>query len=342
MDFKAAVDELPAYRQLSGNTDTPCTAAFPILTAKVKLLWDCNLSCRFCKLPSQKSIMSRDTALALAQQLHGKGLRKVHFSGGEVLMHPDCFDIFADWSALGIQVNITSNGLLMEKDVVRRLENARVHSVSLSIDSADRRLHDLLRGASGSHRAVTRAAERIAGRGKIRLRINTVVTALNCNGLAEMREFIQMLGPKTAWKLIPVDSSDPSMLPDLAALRHSASQAAQWPELEDRFPFGTTDADFMNVSKGKNGFVNRRCFVLWFHLFFSPDGCCYPCCMSRGSVPPLGHFPEQSLTTILSGRAIQSLRESFSAGKYLDCCSRCDDFQQENFAIEQLRSVDPT
>jgi hypothetical protein len=131
------------------------------------------------------------------------------------------------------------------------------------------------------------------------------------------------------------------MLPDPAAVRHCASQAARWPELEDRFPFGTTDADFMNVSKGKNGFVNRRCFVPWFHLFFSPDGCCYPCCMSRGSVTALGHFPEQSLADILSGRAMQSLRKSFSAGEYPDCCSRCDDFQQENLAIEQLRPVDP-
>jgi MoaA/NifB/PqqE/SkfB family radical SAM enzyme len=341
MDFREAVDTIAAYRELSANAGDLFSDQTPVLTAKVKLLWHCNLACSFCKLPAQKAIMSRETARNLAQQLHDHGLRKVHFSGGEVLTHPDCFDIFADWSALGIQVNITSNGFLMGKDEIRRLESTRVHSVSLSIDAADHRLHDNLRGVKGSHKAVTRAAIRIAERGKIRLRINTVVSAHNCNELEVLRSFVRDLGQKSIWKLIPVDSSDPHILPDAATLEHCASLIAGWPELEDRIPFGSTEDDFRNVSKGINGFLNRRCFAPWFHLFFSPDGFCYPCCMARGSAPPLGQFPEESIAEILSGTAMRSLRSSFADGEYMECCSRCDDFQQENLAIEQLCSCDP-
>lgn len=341
MDFSAAINPVSAYHKLSAKSGSSFPADAPVLTAKVKLLWHCNLSCRFCKLPAKKAIMSRDTARDLARQLYDHGLRKVHFSGGEVLIHPDCFDIFADWSALGIQVNITSNGFLMGKHEVRRLEEAGVHSVSLSIDAAARELHDSLRGVSGSHKAVTRAATRLAERGKIKLRINTVVTAFNCAMLDDMRPFMQSLGPKTVWKLIPVDSSDPSVLPDMPALRRCSAMVAHWPELEDRTPFGATEEDFRNVSQGRNGFLNRPCFAPWFHLFFSPDGSCHPCCMARGSAPVLGNFPGQTVEQILAGQAMRALRSSFASGRYLPCCARCDDFRQENLAIEKLGSALP-
>lgn len=336
MDFRTVVSSHPAILPaLARLFDEPCPD-LPVLTAKVKLLWQCNLSCVFCRLPDPGPFMSRETALALGRELAGQGLRKVHFSGGEVLLHPDCFAIFADWAGLGIQVNLTSNGLLMGKEEVRRLEDAGVHSVSLSIDSAERKVHDRLRGLKGSHKAVMRAAERIAARGRIKLRINTVVTSKTARGLDALRELVRGLGPDVTWKLIPVDPVAPGLLPSRTAVERAAAAASRWEELEERAPFGSTPEHFRETAAGRHGFRGIACHVPWFHLFFSPDGSCHPCCMTRGSTAPLGRFPEQSVRQILEGQPMRGLRVLLAAGGRLDACARCDDFLSERNIINAL------
>jgi MoaA/NifB/PqqE/SkfB family radical SAM enzyme len=333
MDFAATISSNPAILSALARLPAEPCPALPVLTAKVKLLWQCNLSCVFCRLPEPGAVMSRDTARSLGRELAAQGLRKVHFSGGEVLLHPDCFTVFGDWSGLGIQVNLTSNGLLMGKEEVRRLEDAGVHSVSLSIDSADRKVHDRLRGLKGSHKAVVRAAERIAARGRTRLRINTVITSRTIRGLAALRELVRGFGPDVSWKLIPVDPVSPGLLPSRTAVERGAAQAAGWEELEDRAPFGSIPDHFRETAAGRHGFRGTPCYAPWFHLFFSPEGFCYPCCMARGKTAPLGRFPEQPVRRILEGEPLRSLRTLMAAGGRLDACARCDDFLSEGNAV---------
>jgi MoaA/NifB/PqqE/SkfB family radical SAM enzyme len=336
MDFVKVLKSDPAFLPALAHLSTNPYPDVPVLTAKVKLLWHCNLSCGVCRLPEPRGMMSRDTALELGRELAALGLRKVHFSGGEVLLHPDCFAILADWTDLGIQVNLTSNGLLMDKEAVLRLEEAGVHAVSLSIDSADRKVHDRLRGKKGSHKAVVRAAERLAARGRIKLRINTVISSANIRKLGGMRELIRGLGADVPWKLIPVDPSEPSQLPSFKAIKWLASEAAGWDELEDRSPFGGNPDQYRETAAGRHGFRGSTCHAPWFSLFVSPEGVCHPCCMARGSADPLGTYPQQSVRQILRGEPMRQLRSLMASGGRLEACSRCDDFLAEGQALREL------
>ena len=336
MDFAAALHADPAVLDALRRLDIEPCPDLPVLTAKVKLLWHCNLSCTFCRLPGSRAVMSRGIAAALGRELAGRGLKKVHFSGGEVLLHPDCFAIFADWAASGIQVNLTSNGFLMGGEEVRRLEDAGVHSVSLSIDSADRRVHDRLRGQKGSHKAVVRAAERIAARGRMKLRINTVVTSFNVRRLADLRELLRAVGAGISWKLIPVDPIEPGLLPSAGDVERLADEALQWQELEDRAPFGGDSREYGEIAAGRHGFRGNVCHVPWFHLFFDPEGTCYPCCMARGSMEPLGKYPEQPVGEILKAGPMGKVRSLLASGGRLDACARCDDFLEERKIIAGL------
>jgi len=329
MDFAAALRSDPAVLDALRRLDVEPSPELPVLTAKVKLLWHCNLSCTFCHLPESRTVMSREIAASLGQELVGRGLRKVHFSGGEVLLHPDCFSIFSDWAGSGIQVNLTSNGFLMGGEEVRRLEDAGVHSVSLSIDSADRRVHDRLRGQKGSHKAVVRAAGRIVARGRMKLRINTVVTSLNIRRLADLRELLRAMGVNVSWKLIPVDPIEPGLLPSAGDVERLAGEALQWEELEDPAPFGANPHDYSETAAGRHGFRGNACYAPWFHLFFDPEGACYPCCMARGSTEPLGKYPEQPVGEILTGERVRKVRSLLASGGRLDACARCDDFLEE-------------
>ena len=344
MDFER---ELAARSDLLSAlaSGAPGEQPLPLLSAKVKLLWSCNLACRFCSLPEPGDRIAREEALRLARDLHHFGLRKVHFSGGEIFLHPDIYAILNDWSALGIQVNVTTNATLLAKDDVRRLEGAGVHAVTISLDSARPEIHDRLRRRKGAHRAALAAARRIASRGKLRLAINTVVTAANIAGMGEMRELIRELGPGVRWKLIPVDAERKRLRPSPADVTQLAAAAAQWEELEDRYPFGRSPAAYAAASRGDHGFGRGRCHAPWFHLFIAPDGSSYPCCMSRGKVPTCGNIIREGAAAILSSPLLAALRRDAarisppapdSPSPLFPVCSRCDDFLRENQAVERL------
>ena len=75
-----AVSKIPA------DPDT----AFPMLSAKIKLTWQCNLQCRMCSLwrtaknnPDSETF-SLNKAKDIIAELVCLGIRKIHFSGGEV------------------------------------------------------------------------------------------------------------------------------------------------------------------------------------------------------------------------------------------------------------------
>jgi MoaA/NifB/PqqE/SkfB family radical SAM enzyme len=342
-------------RELAGRADLlnaiaggePGDRPLAPLTAKVKLLWSCNLACRFCSLPEPGDRIERDDALRLGRDLHGLGLRKVHFSGGEIFLHPDIHAILGDWSSLGIQVNLTTNGTLLGKDDVRKLEGAGVHAVTISLDSALPELHDKLRRMKGAHRLALGAARRIAARGKIRLAINTVVTAANIGGMGELRELVRELGPGVRWKLIPVDAERKRLRPVQEEVARLAAEAAQWPELEDRYPFGGSPAAHAASCRGRHGLHRGRCHAPWFHLFVAPDGRCYPCCMSRGTVPPYGNILREGVAPLLSSPLLAAVRrgaagvspaavQPHESSHLFPVCARCDDFLGENRSVERL------
>lgn len=311
-------------------------AKIPVLFAKIKLLWQCNLSCIYCKRPAISEPLPRSTVTALLSDLAKQGLKKVHFSGGEVLLHPDLFPILEDASGLGLQVNLTTNGTLLNRDKIKSLSHAGVHSVSVSLDSANPSVHDKLRGKKGAFKATVKTIRTIAENRKLKLRINTVVTSKNATELDELHRLVSSLGNHARWKIIPVDTASKPLLLSSGLAAELAAKIADWSNLDDRHAFGRDEADFAAFSKGRYGVRRSKCYVPWVHLFVDPLGFCYPCCMSRGKLRSFGKYPESSLEQILHGDAAGELKMAVASGNLLPVCRNCDDFLEENGIIERI------
>ncbi|MBF0565551.1 MAG: radical SAM protein, partial [Nitrospirae bacterium] len=154
-----------------------------VIFAKMKLLWQCNLSCIYCDKPAPTPPMPRRVVKEMLNGLTILGLKKIHFSGGEVFTHPEIYGILEDACNLGLQVNLTTNGTLLDKDGISKISDMGVHCVSLSLDSADHSIHDRLRGVKGAFKATVKAISRLARRERPKLRINTVLTRENSRTL---------------------------------------------------------------------------------------------------------------------------------------------------------------
>jgi MoaA/NifB/PqqE/SkfB family radical SAM enzyme len=308
-----------------------------VLFAKIKLLWRCNLACRFCERPSYRGRLSADNVAAMTSELALFGLRKIHFSGGEVLLHPEIYSILERCASSGIQVNLTTNGTLINRETARALVSSGVHAVSISLDGAAPQVHDRLRGTKGAFKATVKGMEHlIAIRKKHpKLRINTVVTARNIEALHDVHEFIRSLGSPVSWKLIPVDTPKKSLRIDENRAAKLMSSVKSWDDPRPEFSGGDSDScgEFARGRYACDYYRRNICYMPWLHAFIDPAGFVYTCCMTRGRAPSLGRYVAANLEEILTGRRAQERRMAMAHGHAFPSCHACDDFIEDNKAI---------
>lgn len=317
----------------------------PVLSAKIKLLWQCNLSCVFCSLPRPSAPMSKEKVGEILRSLKSKGLRKIHFSGGEAFLHPRIIQIIEDAVSLGLQVNLTSNGTLITKEIARKIVDSGVHSISISLDGSTAKTHDKLRGVKGAFKATVKAIRALARMSKKRpvIRVNTVVTSRNADDLDGVHSLIQSIGEKIKWKLIPVDTPDRTLRVNAETIRRIMESSREWRAL-DMPPFhvvgGLMDAGRLSsAARGEYGAAIRRgrmCYAPWLTLFVDAAGRAYPCCMTRGRIPAYGDVNREPVETAVTGENARMARMNMASGFAPAICGKCDDFVEESFAIERL------
>jgi MoaA/NifB/PqqE/SkfB family radical SAM enzyme len=330
----------------------------PLRCAKVKITSRCNLRCAMCRYWSKEREETLPTRRwhGIISELAGLGCRKIHFSGGEVLLREDFLDLAEATAAQDIHVNFTTNGTLLEKDVARRIRRIGTHSVSVSLDGPTGRLHDRLRGAEHAFRKAVRAIRWLtADRGRLTVRINTVILRENFRRLPQVIRLAGELGVDE-WVPLVVDEKGPRhhRLSEEEIREYNRDIAPQVLELQRRYgfsthlsavyPFGVTGQEIAYASRGQYaGDPPRRwpCLAPWLHMCVSWDGGVYLCCMTRGRMPPLGNLGRESAAEVFWGPAYRQIREDFLAGRMPEACRRCRLFPRENALLHAaLNQVD--
>ncbi len=337
--LRTAVCELPT------RPETP----FPVLCAKFKLTWRCNLRCRMCGIwyrYPQGGELPVGLVLDSLRALHARGLRKVHFSGGEVLLYEGFETVLGYGLELGLQVNMTTNGTLLDKEWAKRLIQKRVHRVTISIDSADRAEHDTIRGREGawdlSMRAIRLLRDRRERKGRgPRIAVNTVLTRSNVKHVDKLHAVLREAGVDS-WHLLPVDTEHKADRPSKAQWEALSGQWEQWFPLLARPPIcWSGDRSSRKAAKGEFAglfYSEHRCYAPWFNLFVDADGRVYSCCMGRTEMTPYGNLHERDVTSLLDSPHRHALQQSFAAGHQYAVCERCDDFLTENRDLEAIAS----
>lgn len=329
-----------------------CVAAgrpYAPLQVKIKLTWRCNLRCQMCNVWRQargKELGPRRLH-ALAGELADLGCRKVHLTGGEVLLRDDIYDLIGYLTDEGMRVNLTTNGTLLDREAALRLIDRGLRGVSVSIDSPERRVHDRIRGKGAWKRTVkglqSLSRERERRGAKLRIRVNTVISRTNYDSLAGLATFAHELGADRL-SLIPVDDPGGRLLLNKARLRdynerigpHISAEGAAlglFDHPREGFPFGVTECELKYSRQGLYawGLYERQpCYAPWTHALITPRGRVYACCMARSEPKPLGNLRRESLTEVWEGIDYRQLRWAMRDGEPFDICHRCDDFIDAN------------
>lgn len=333
-------------RQVYAGENADC-----LRSLKLKILSNCNLRCEMCRywqMPKQQ--LSRDVIFSTLEHAAALGCVKVHLSGGEVSLHHDLVDAIRHGTQLGMRMNLTSNGVLMDKARARAWVEAGLRAASFSLDGTRAKTHDAIRGVPGAFKRTVRAIRLILRendrlRGKLRVRVNTVMSAKNLFELPDLIELVGELGVVDVMPM-PIDGKR-APRPTIEQIeRFNAEVAPRVAELRRRYdmpldagrlyPFGRTPAELALAVQGRYGFGHydaNRCYAPYYHAFVSHTGEVFACCMTRDRMRPLGNVREKSLTEIFQGAAYQSFRRGMNDAR-LSVCANCDQYLRENRLVD--------
>ena len=175
----------------------------------------CNYRCRFCFATFRdiRGQLDLEPSLRLLRLLRDAGCEKLNFAGGEPTLHPHIGTLLAESRRLGFVTSIISNGARLSQLLAAHA--ADLDWVGLSVDSADESVQSALGRGTGGHVACSLAlADEIRTRG-LRLKLNSVVTALNWR--EDMSAFIRRARPER-WKVfqvLPVGGQNDGAVDDL-------------------------------------------------------------------------------------------------------------------------------
>jgi radical SAM protein with 4Fe4S-binding SPASM domain len=252
-------------------------------------------------------------------------------------------------SSLGIKVTMTTNGTLVTKEKAKALVEGGLRGVNISIDSPIRKMHEKIRGVEGAFKSTTKAVElfrRYKHKGKLTIRINTVVSRTNYETLETLPDLAHSLGADGI-NLIPVDDHCGEILSMRRKdIQHFNEKIA--PKIaeramalglilsdEDAFPFGKSETEVRLGRAGRYAFGyydKNPCYAPWSHSLIDFNGNVYVCCMTREKIPPLGNIIQSSFKEIWEGTAYRQVRLKMHPPA-LSPCRRCDDFIHENKKI---------
>ena len=170
--------------------------------------WHCNQKCLHCYAAGQTlgetPELTTDQWRELLEKLRRANIPQVTFTGGEPTLRPDLPELVeaAQWFV----TRLNTNGRLLTPELCRRLSEASLDSVQVTLYAARRDVHNALVGAEGFDDTV-QGIRNAAAAGLI-VSVNTPLCSLN-RDYAETLRFVHSLGVRyvTCSGLIPTGSA---------------------------------------------------------------------------------------------------------------------------------------
>ncbi len=248
-----------------------------LLSVHWEITYRCNERCTHCYLdvmaPGSKipGELTTEEAREVIDQLAELGALTISFSGGEVFLRPDIFDIAQYARRRGFAVRFFTNGILIKPAVADRIAAVKPVVVELSVYGADAATHDGITRVPGSFELTLRAIRLLLAR-DVRCIIKTPVMKENIDQIDALRALAGELGISFQYDL----TITPKHTGDRSPLRHRPSDDQLLGFLKHRIA-----PDSWTVRDLGDNF--RFCSIGMNNLTISPYGEIFTCVGARVS-----------------------------------------------------------
>ncbi len=156
----------------------------------------CNLRCKHCYQVADKPSpdeLTLEEKLRVIDQLDKAYVAALAFSGGEPTIHPHFLRVAAEAASRGMYISVATNGIAITEDFAKKMKEAGVRYVEISLDSVNPKKHDEFRGVPGAWEKTVRGIKNCVKVGLV-TGIATTLTRFNLDEVEDMIEFAQDLG----------------------------------------------------------------------------------------------------------------------------------------------------
>lgn len=311
----------------------------PVHFLQIEPTTRCNFTCGFC---AGRSMRQSDLLFSRLEQVLAAfpDLRHVELQGeGESLMHPRFLEMVELLRARGVRVSFITNGSYFTPDTIRRLLDAGIEKISVSIESADPVEFQRIRG--GKFDKVVRGIEALLAERRTRQLdrpvVGFAVTVLRStrDRLADIIALYRRLGLDGGIVVQPLQripaykKTYPAELlreelsdDEVEALQLRARQQLRALEKQRAPMKGFYDELFAGWAPARG-----RCPWLERGLYINNEGDITACCMVKDTDRySFGRLGETSPATVLTARA--GLRKQLRRGQIPAACTGCNLAQQ--------------
>ena len=116
---------------------------------RISITENCNLRCTYCMpaegidLTPKAHIMTADEIELIAKTFVELGVKKIRLTGGEPLVRRDAKDIISRLGKLGVELTITTNGILVDQ-YIDTFKNAGIKTLNVSVDTLQKEKYTLI------------------------------------------------------------------------------------------------------------------------------------------------------------------------------------------------------
>jgi uncharacterized Fe-S cluster-containing radical SAM superfamily protein len=274
----------------------------------------CNLRCTMCnliKMERPPRMMDMDVYRTIIDRCAEAGIRiaRLH-TFGETLIHPRLVEMLEYAREQSIETWISTNGLLLDEDMGRRLLRAGISMVRFSVEGATKETYEKIRVNGHWETLLTNMKRFREMRDEInpetRIGLNTVVMKDTIDEIPRMRSVFGRF----------VDEIEFSALEGLGAtgMELSKDQFLETLDWDGRIP----------------------CRLLWDVMCVNVDGSASVCVADVEMNHVVGNVVDDDLLTLWRGPVYRSLRLAHRRGRFESICTTCT-FGVTNTAKNRLR-----
>ncbi len=312
------------------------------LALLVEITSKCNLSCRMCNIhfDTRSGISMDEPLLKQTFELAGTAKTVTPFGLGEPLLRPDIGTIVGEYKSRGAYVGLTTNGMLLSREVAKGLIVNRLDQLTVSVDAADPQLFaEIRRGAD-----LNKISANIMALNDLKKSLNSAVPALALNVVVQAKNFSQLpqlLSLARMWEISFITFSPITVHSHIHDIQHESLQPVpdNWSETLElcrrEAESGGVSLDMQRLLYILNG---RPPLELYDGILPCPEpfrfmgvranGDIFPCCNwdvndPIASTADTGSADVKQLQEAWHNPQWQSLREMIIQNRYPEHCKKC-------------------
>ena len=282
-----------------------------------ELTYRCNERCKhcYCVTDSADGELTADEIRNLIDQLYELNTLELVFTGGDLFVRKDTFEILEYAYSKGFLINIFTNGIALKDDDFFRLQQIHPKSISFSLYDTIPDKHDMFTSVQNSFTRTLSAAKKCRALG-IPVHIKTNVTKDNFSRIGDFTEMVMSIGADLEISLSITPRNDG----DLSPTQYRLSCVGDYKNVLDKIsPYlseSSNPAEFIPLSSNRD-----LCRAGKNSLSINPYGKVFAC---NALLIECGDTRKQTLAEIWNkSEALEKIR-SYKTGDLIGC-DGCED-----------------